>query len=68
MKVLELCTGGALLDRICSEKCLLEEEARRYVGQIVSAVDHMHQAGILHRYGRPRLASSVASVVSAQVI
>ncbi|XP_038059457.1 serine/threonine-protein kinase MARK2-like [Patiria miniata] len=47
--ILELCTGGALLDRICSEKCLLEKEARRYVRQIVSAVDHMHQAGILHR-------------------
>ncbi|XP_022098223.1 hormonally up-regulated neu tumor-associated kinase homolog B-like [Acanthaster planci] len=47
--ILELCSGGALLDRICSEKCLMEREARRYVRQIVSAVDHLHQAGIIHR-------------------
>ncbi|XP_072018352.1 uncharacterized protein [Amphiura filiformis] len=47
--VLELCTGGPLLDKICSEGKLTEETTKRFVRQMLSAIDHMHQAGVLHR-------------------
>ena len=47
--VLELCTGGPLLDKICREGQLREDTARRYVRQVLAAIDHMHQAGVLHR-------------------
>lgn len=34
------------------DKTRLEEgEARKYMRQIVSAVDHLHRAGIIHRWG-----------------
>ena len=48
--VLELCTGGPLLDKICSEGKLSEVTTKRFVRQMLSAVDHIHQAGVLHRY------------------
>lgn len=46
---MELCTGGDLMDRICEKKRLEEREVRRYVRQILSAVDHLHKYGIVHR-------------------
>lgn len=47
--VTEFCGGGDLMSRICSRKRLDEAEARTYIRQIVSAVDYLHKAGILHR-------------------
>jgi len=47
--VMELCGGGDLMSRICSRKRLDELETRRYIRQIVSAVDYLHKAGIIHR-------------------
>ncbi|XP_057679540.1 hormonally up-regulated neu tumor-associated kinase homolog [Corythoichthys intestinalis] len=47
--VLELCAGGDLMDRICDRKRLPEKEVRRYTRQILSAVAHLHQHGIVHR-------------------
>ncbi|NWQ64842.1 HUNK kinase, partial [Neopipo cinnamomea] len=47
--VMELCVGGDLLDRICEKKRLAEWEVRRYTWQILSAVEHLHCQGIVHR-------------------
>ncbi|XP_038141953.1 hormonally up-regulated neu tumor-associated kinase homolog [Cyprinodon tularosa] len=47
--VMELCAGGDLMDRICDSKRLEEREVRRYTRQILSAVDHLHKHGIVHR-------------------
>ena len=47
--VTEMCGGGDLMSRICSRKRLDEMETRRYIRQIVSAVDYLHKAGIIHR-------------------
>ncbi|XP_017679525.1 PREDICTED: hormonally up-regulated neu tumor-associated kinase-like [Lepidothrix coronata] len=47
--VMELCLGGDLLDRICDKKRLAEWEVRRYIWQILSAVEHLHCQGIVHR-------------------
>lgn len=46
---MELCAGGDLMDRICEKKRLEEKEVRRYIRQILSAVDHLHKYGIVHR-------------------
>nr|XP_014434167.1 hormonally up-regulated neu tumor-associated kinase homolog A-like [Pelodiscus sinensis] len=47
--VMELCLGGDLMDRICDKKKLEEREVREYTRQIMSAVDHLHRHGIVHR-------------------
>ncbi|XP_052639705.1 hormonally up-regulated neu tumor-associated kinase homolog A-like [Harpia harpyja] len=47
--VMELCHGGDLLDRICDKKRLAEREVRRYTRQILSAVEHLHCQGFVHR-------------------
>ncbi|NWJ05722.1 HUNK kinase, partial [Crypturellus undulatus] len=47
--VMELCLGGDLMDRICDQKRLAEREVRRYTRQILSAVEHLHCHGIVHR-------------------
>ncbi|XP_071007999.1 MAP/microtubule affinity-regulating kinase 4 [Oncorhynchus clarkii lewisi] len=46
---MELCVGGDLMDRICEKKRLEEREVRRYTRQILSAVEHLHTHGIIHR-------------------
>ncbi|XP_072266295.1 uncharacterized protein [Pyxicephalus adspersus] len=47
--VMELCEGGDLMDRICDKKKLEEKEVRKYARQIMSAVEHLHCHGIVHR-------------------
>ncbi|XP_051515064.1 uncharacterized protein LOC127418516 [Myxocyprinus asiaticus] len=46
---MELCGGGDLMDRICERKRLEEREVRRFTRQILSAVEHLHRHGIVHR-------------------
>ncbi|XP_073795297.1 uncharacterized protein isoform X2 [Danio rerio] len=46
---MELCGGGDLMDRICERKRLDEREVRRFTRQILSAVEHLHRHGIVHR-------------------
>ncbi|XP_014825020.1 PREDICTED: hormonally up-regulated neu tumor-associated kinase homolog [Poecilia mexicana] len=46
---MELCAGGDLMDRICDRRRLGEREVRRYTRQILSAVEHLHRHGIVHR-------------------
>ncbi|ESP01093.1 hypothetical protein LOTGIDRAFT_140020 [Lottia gigantea] len=47
--VTELCQGGDFMDYICKKRKLEEGEGKKYVKQIVSAVDYLHRLGILHR-------------------
>ena len=47
--VTELCAGGELMDHICNKKHLDERETKKLIRQIISAVDYLHRAGILHR-------------------
>ena len=43
-------SGGELMQHIYNRKQLEEKETRKYMRQMVSAVDHLHKAGIIHRY------------------
>ena len=43
------CIGGELMRYIYKKGQLDEAETRKFMRQIVSAVDHMHKAGIIHR-------------------
>lgn len=43
-------SGGDLMNYIYKKKQLDEKETRKYMTQMVSAVDHLHKAGIIHRY------------------
>ncbi|XP_052242550.1 hormonally up-regulated neu tumor-associated kinase homolog A-like [Dreissena polymorpha] len=47
--VTELCRGGDLMDYISQRRKLPEPEVKKYIRQIVSAVDYLHRLGILHR-------------------
>ncbi|MBZ3871693.1 Hormonally up-regulated neu tumor-associated kinase [Sciurus carolinensis] len=47
--VMELCPGGNLMHKIYEKKRLEESEARRYIRQLISAVEHLHRAGVVHR-------------------
>ena len=47
--VTELCTGGELLDLICERKYLDENTTRKYIQQLLSAVNTMHHSGVVHR-------------------
>ena len=51
--VTELCTGGELFDRIKELTRFTENQAAKYMLEIVSAVKHCHQHGIVHRDLKP---------------
>lgn len=38
------------MQHIYNKKQLEEKETKKYMRQMVSAVDHLHKAGIIHRY------------------
>ncbi|CAG2255089.1 Hormonally up-regulated neu tumor-associated kinase,Serine/threonine-protein kinase MARK1,Serine/threonine protein kinase OSK4,MAP/microtubule affinity-regulating kinase 4,SNF1-related protein kinase catalytic subunit alpha KIN11,Serine/threonine protein kinase OSK3,Hormonally up-regulated neu tumor-associated kinase homolog,Serine/threonine-protein kinase MARK2,Hormonally up-regulated neu tumor-associated kinase homolog B,MAP/microtubule affinity-regulating kinase 3,Hormonally up-regulated neu tumor-assoc len=46
--VMEYCKGGDLMDYICQRKKLEEREAKRFIRQVISALDYLHRMGILH--------------------
>ncbi|KAJ8315381.1 hypothetical protein KUTeg_007531 [Tegillarca granosa] len=46
--VTELCKGGDLMDFICMKKKLEERETKRFIRQIICALDYLHRSGILH--------------------
>ncbi|KAJ7027220.1 hypothetical protein C8F04DRAFT_1294713 [Mycena alexandri] len=43
-----MCTGGELLDRICAKGAYHESDAANLVRTILSAVEHIHRAGVVH--------------------
>ena len=47
--VTELVSGGELMNYICARQRIDEKETRKYMRQIVSAVEYMHKAGVIHR-------------------
>ncbi|XP_028840755.1 hormonally up-regulated neu tumor-associated kinase homolog [Denticeps clupeoides] len=47
--VMELCTGGNLMNQIYEKKRLDERVAQKYVRQLVMAVEHLQRAGVVHR-------------------
>ncbi|XP_077977454.1 uncharacterized protein LOC144433014 [Glandiceps talaboti] len=57
--VMEFCSGGNILGKVSSNGNIMakvsgravmsEAEVRKYLRQVVSAVDHLHRAGIVHR-------------------
>lgn len=51
--VQEYCPGGQVLDYIVVRNRLSEKDARRFMRQLVSALDHMHRHGVSHRDMKP---------------
>ncbi|KAJ6562447.1 kinase-like domain-containing protein [Mycena capillaripes] len=49
----DLCTGGELFDRICSKGSYYEADAAALVRTILTAVKHIHVAGVVHRDLKP---------------
>lgn len=47
--VMELCSGGNLMHKIYEKKRLEEHEVRKYIRQLILAVEHLHRAGVVHR-------------------
>ena len=47
--VMELFTGGNLLDYLAANLRLGEEQARDFYGQIISGLGHIHSRGVVHR-------------------
>eukprot|EP00123_Amoebidium_parasiticum_P018271 comp24155_c1_seq1/m.43995 comp24155_c1_seq1/g.43995 ORF comp24155_c1_seq1/g.43995 comp24155_c1_seq1/m.43995 type:complete len:704 (-) comp24155_c1_seq1:186-2297(-) len=47
--ITEFAGGGEIIDHIAKNEHLDEVEARRFFREIVSAVDHCHLCGVLHR-------------------
>ena len=51
--VLELCTGGDLLQRILKHSVFTEADARTYCGDILRMADQCHSVGVVHRDIKP---------------
>jgi len=52
--VMELVQGGELFDRIVAKGEYSEEDAKRIVRQMISAVQHLHATGVAHRDLKPQ--------------
>jgi len=51
--VTNLCSGGELFDKIAKDDRFDEGSAKRYLREILRAVDYMHKQGIIHRDLKP---------------
>ncbi|KNC73894.1 CAMK/CAMKL protein kinase, partial [Sphaeroforma arctica JP610] len=47
--ITEFAPGGEIIDYIAKKEHLTEKEARRFFRELVSAIDHCHLSGVLHR-------------------
>lgn len=47
--VMQFASGGEMMEYMAVKAYLSEKEARRFFGQLVSGLDHIHQANIVHR-------------------
>lgn len=52
---MELLDGGELLERIKKQSRFSEVEASGLMRSLVSAVSHMHEAGVVHRDLKPEV-------------
>lgn len=46
---MEYCSGGQVLDKICSETLLNESECAKIMWKLFQAINYLHQNGIVHR-------------------
>ena len=47
--IMELAAGGELFSRVIDAGSLQEQQAQRYLGQLMRAVEYMHSMGVAHR-------------------
>ena len=47
--IMEYASEGELIDYIAAKGFLSERESRKFFRQLISALDHCHQAGVIHR-------------------
>lgn len=67
--VIELCTGGELLDRLLEQGMLSEAEAAHTLRSVLSAVHHLHTLQIVHRDLKPEniLFSNASSTAELKI-
>jgi len=51
--VIDLCTGGHLLERMANKKLYTEQDAARIVYQLADVCKAMHEIGVIHRDLKP---------------
>lgn len=51
--IMERCSGGELFDFLQTETDVPERECKRIMREILEAVDHMHERGLIHRDIKP---------------
>lgn len=51
--VMEIISGGSLAEKVRREGPLPDEEVRRYIGQIASALDYVHSGNTIHMDVKP---------------
>jgi serine/threonine protein kinase len=47
--IMDYASGGELIDYIAAKGSLSEKEGRKFFRQLISAIDHCHLAGVIHR-------------------
>ena len=47
--IMEFAEGGELFEHIVSHSRLEEREAGKILGQLLNAIEYLHQLGIVHR-------------------
>ena len=51
--VMEECTGGQLFDLLLLESAMTQRECKRIIREILGAVNHLHDNGLIHRDIKP---------------
>lgn len=47
--VMQFASGGEMMDYLAVKSRLSEKEARKFFAQLLSGLDHIHQASVVHR-------------------
>lgn len=47
--VMQFASGGEMMDYLAVKSRLSEKEARKFFSQLISGLDHIHQASVVHR-------------------